>query len=71
MTGPLIALTVLVLHAGPKASAREPSPAKRPPPVREQVLSCEGGQLYFLDGHYYRLVRGAWVECNPNLPPAV
>ena len=76
MTGPAIALTLMLLQgAGPRASAKDSSSGTRvtkPAPVRNSNgLSCVGGQIYFIDGHYYRVVRGAWVECSPDLPPAV
>lgn len=51
--------------------ASEPRTQKRVVKQRDAMLSCDGGELFFQDGHWYRLVRGAFVECDPSLPPSV
>lgn len=73
----LLAVTV-ALHslvaAAPRTGGPETTevrPPKRAQKAREAMLSCEGGELFFQDGHWYRLVRGAFVECDPALPPSV
>lgn len=71
----LVALTV-ALNTVAAAGAPRPDPADARAPrralkARDAMLSCEGGELFFQDGHWYRLVRGAFVECDPALPPSV
>lgn len=78
MSVSLVVLTVAVntcLAAGaarpPTADTAEVRTPKRSMKARDAMLSCEGGELFFQDGHWYRLVRGAFVECDPALPPSV
>lgn len=72
MAAPLVALTLMCLTAGGTRPAPTGSPGpKREVKAREPMLSCEGAAIFEQDGHWYRLVRGAYVECSPELPPSV
>ncbi len=70
MSGSLFALSLWMLTAAPARPSTAPAP-RRDPKVLETLISCEGQEVFTQDGHWYRLYRGAYVECSPALPPSV